>query len=69
MQGTEIMTREDFKAKAERYRERAVELLATAEDFQDPENCKTMKLLAEEYMAMADRVERFDPSHDAGKTK
>src|SRR6185437_3204971 len=32
-----------FKLRAERYRERAAELLAKAEDFQDPANSMTIK--------------------------
>jgi len=56
------MGKDEFEAKARRYRERADELLATADEFQDPASRRTMKLLAEEYLAMADRVEQFDPS-------
>lgn len=47
-------------SKAERYRYRAEELLTMAEDFQSPENRRTLQLLAEEYMAMANRLEGFD---------
>lgn len=59
---------EKFRSKAEHYRDRAEELLANAENFQDPENRITIKLLAEEYLAMADRLEKFadtiPPSHE-----
>jgi len=47
-----------FAAKAKRYRDRADELLAKADDFQDPENRATV--MAEECMAMADRLEQFE---------
>ena len=48
-----------FENRARGYRERAQELLAKAGDFQDPANRKTIEILAEEYLAMADRLERF----------
>jgi hypothetical protein len=48
-----------FKNRARGYRERAEELFAKAGDFQDPANRKTIEVLAEEYLAMADRLERF----------
>lgn len=45
------------KSRAQRYRDRADEILARIEDFQSEENRKTMQILAEEYMAMANRLE------------
>lgn len=47
-----------FADKAKRYRDRADELLAKADDFHDPENRATV--MAEECMAMADRLEQFE---------
>lgn len=47
----------NFESRAERYRQRAEELLTMAEDFRDPKNKRTLKLLAEEYVAMANRLE------------
>ena len=54
-----------FKSRAERYRERAAELLAKVEDFQDPANSLTVKMLAEDYLAVAERLDRF--THDLKK--
>jgi len=48
-----------FENRARGYRERAAELFARAGDFQDPANRKTIEVLAEEYLAMADRLEKF----------
>jgi hypothetical protein len=62
----QVLSMPVFSSRAQRYRERAEELLAKAEDFQDAGNRTTIMVLAEEYMAMADRLERFDAGMGRG---
>lgn len=51
---------EKFESRAERYRQRAEELLAMAEDFKDPGSRKMLLTIAEEYIAMASSIDDFD---------
>lgn len=52
-----------YPSRAQSYRDRAEELRAKADDFHDPVNRKTIEVLAEEYQAMADRLEKFMDDH------
>lgn len=48
-----------FTSRAQRYRDRADELPAKADNFQDPANRAIVMVLAEEYLAMGDRLEEY----------
>lgn len=55
----------DFATQVREYRQKAEELLTKADDFEDPANRKTITILAEEYLAMADRLQRVMDSYRA----
>lgn len=59
----------DYKERAERYRKRAKEIRATAEEMANEESRRILLRLARDYDVLADRIEKTGDNGPTGKTQ